>query len=150
MYGGCTRTRIYKDGYSGIHAFVPPVWLQSRVAVQDEEIAGYHIPANSSILLSSYVTHHRSDLWSDSEQFIPERFDARTASERSRYAYFPFGGGRHTCPGEPLAMIEMTMILAAILQNFHLHLRSAQTVPIAVTTLRPKECILLSLERRGM
>lgn len=126
----------------------PPVWLQSRTAIQDDEVGSYHIPANSNILLSSYVTHHRPDLWPDPDGFVPERFHAGSARKRARYAYFPFGGGRHKCPGEPLAMMEMPMILAAIHQRFDLRLGSDQTVPVTATTLRPKERILMSVVAR--
>src|SRR5260370_18072991 len=35
----------------------PPAWIFSRKAIGEDEIGGYHIPANSMIWLSPYTTH---------------------------------------------------------------------------------------------
>ncbi|NEO67249.1 MAG: cytochrome P450, partial [Moorea sp. SIO4G2] len=64
-------------------------------------------------------THRREDLYPDSDQFKPERFLER---QYSAYEYFPFGGGNRRCIGAALAMLEMKLVLAKVLSNYHLAL----------------------------
>src|SRR5262249_20080685 len=41
----------------------PPAWLIMRRAIQDDEIGGYSIPANSYVLWSTYFSHRHPDFW---------------------------------------------------------------------------------------
>ncbi|MDA9981434.1 cytochrome P450 [Gammaproteobacteria bacterium] len=128
---------------------LPPVWSMSRTAVQEDEIDGYRIPVGSNLFISPYVTHRRADLWPDPEKFIPERFASGQRDRHPRYAFFPFGGGRHTCLGEPFVRMEALMILAAIQQFFELKIVPGfEVVPQAVVTLRPRDGIRVTLEPR--
>jgi cytochrome P450 len=121
----------------------------SRTAVREDEIDGYRIPAGSSLLISPYVTHRRADLWPGPEKFIPERFAPGQRDRHPRYAFCPFGGGRHTCLGEPFVRMEALMILAAIQQRFELKIVPGfEVVPQAVVTLRPRDGIRVTLEPR--
>ena len=66
--------------------------------------------------MSPWTTHRHPEFWPDPERFDPERFLG--AQERPRYAYFPFGGGPRSCVGEHFALLEATILLAALLRRY--------------------------------
>jgi cytochrome P450 len=127
----------------------PPVWVLMRRAIQDDEIDGHHIPANSYILWSPYVSHRHPDFWEKPEQFYPEHFSTEYSAKRPRHAYMPFGSGPHICIGNTFAMTEMQLILATIAQQYRISLASGYHVELELLlTLRPKNGLLVSIERR--
>jgi cytochrome P450 len=100
----------------------PPVWVIPRDAIHDDEIGGYRIRAGSTVLLSPYLTHRHPEFWENPEAFVPERFLPEQVKARPRHAYFPFGGGPRLCMGADMAMMEMLLILAMVVQKYRLHL----------------------------
>ena len=52
----------------------PPASIYRRKTIQDDNILGYNIPADSMIILSPYVLHRKPEYWSDPETFNPDRF----------------------------------------------------------------------------
>lgn len=109
----------------------PPVWQFPRDLVEDDELAGRHVPAGSTVLLSTYGTHRSPALWPDPEAFDPARFRGEAARSRHRYAYLPFGGGRRMCIGKNLAMATMITAVAMVCQRFRLQLASTPQVQYA-------------------
>jgi cytochrome P450 len=117
----------------------PPAWASNRSSLSEDEICGYRIPANSSIVFSPYVIQHDPSLWEEPEAFDPDRFTAERCAERHRFAYFPFGGGPHQCIGMGFAVVEATLVLATILQHYRLELAPDYTVELKPSiTLHPK------------
>lgn len=107
----------------------PPVWhLHPRVAIHDDEIGGYPVPAGTTLLLVPGVMHHHPRYWERPDAFQPERFDEAHTPRPDRFVYFPFGAGLHLCLGEPLAWMEAEFILSAILTRFQLQPASAKAV----------------------
>lgn len=93
----------------------PPVWmLAPRVALAEDEIGGYRIPARSRILISPYVTHRHPDLWERPEAFVPHRF---TRSPQAR-AYLPFGAGPWGCVGRQFGVLEALLVVARAAARF--------------------------------
>jgi cytochrome P450 len=84
----------------------PPAWMFARRLNQDDEIAGYHLPAGAMLMLSPYVTHHLPEFWQNPEGFDPERFCPERIEGRPRFSYFPFGGGPRQCIGNNFALME--------------------------------------------
>lgn len=124
----------------------PPVWVIGRKALADDELGGYHIPANSLVVLSPYLTHHHSGFWEQPEIFNPERFSPESVANRPRYAYFPFIGGPRLCIGNHFAMMEAQLVLATIAQRYQLRLAPGYKVePEALVTLRPRNGLLMKL-----
>ena len=64
----------------------PPAWAISRKAEADDELGGYHIPANAVMLMSPFAMHRHPDFWENPDAFDPERFAPERASSRPRYA----------------------------------------------------------------
>ncbi|NVI88920.1 cytochrome P450 [Actinomadura sp. BRA 177] len=99
----------------------PPVWLLSRVALDDDEVGGYHVPAGSDVLISPYTMHRHRGLWGDAaESFVPDRFDPANSEARPRYAYIPFGAGPRFCVGNHLGMMEAVFVLAMVARELRL------------------------------
>jgi cytochrome P450 len=74
------------------------------------------------------------------EEFRPERWAGDQIKQLPKYAYFPFGGGPRLCIGNSFAMMEAILILATIIQRFHLELAPGQMVKaMASITLRPRD-----------
>lgn len=129
---------------------LPPAYAVSRTSLCDNEIGGFLIPEGSLVVLSQYVTHRHPKYWDDPERFNPTRFlNDRAHGKCSRDAFFPFGRGQRTCIGMPLAMMEMTIIMAMMLQRYQLKPVSGHKVaPQAYLTLRPRNGIPMRLRPR--
>jgi cytochrome P450 len=126
----------------------PPIFVQMRRAAEDDEIDGYHIPKDSTIVLCAYVTHRHRDFWDNPEGFDPERFTPERSGHLPRLAYFPFGGGPRKCIGNTFAMIEMPLVVAMVAQRYKLDLVPGQEVfPEPAISLRPRDPVLVTVER---
>jgi cytochrome P450 len=126
----------------------PAAWGFLRHAANADEIGGYHIPANSLVWMSPYVTHRHPDFWENPEAFDPERFTPERSASRPRFAYFPFGGGPHLCIGNAFAMMEAQLLLATIAQRYRPRLLPGHEVkPKVVLTLQPDNLPMTIQER---
>jgi cytochrome P450 len=126
----------------------PPIWLFPRDARHDDELDGYHIPADSTLLLAPYAAHHDPGRWPDPETFDPDRFCPGRPGP-ARYTYFPFGGGPRRCIGSHLARLELQLAVAMIMQRYRLRLSPEhQVIPAALVSLRPLHGIHLTLSDR--
>jgi cytochrome P450 len=124
----------------------PPAWIIARRAVNDDCVGGYHIEANSEIMLLPYVTHRHPDFWENAEDFEPARFSPEQSEGRPRYAYFPFGGGPRQCIGNNFAMMEATLVLATVAQKYRLRLVPEHPVePEPSVTLHARHGIKMTL-----
>lgn len=134
-------TRIRQVLYETMRLY-PPGWLMTRRALNEDEIAGYPIAAGTDIFISPYVVHRHPDFWTDPEVFRPQRFSA----QRPQGAYLAFSMGPRNCIGENLAMQEMIVHLACVLQRVRLRLVSQQPVAFeAQVNLRPKDDLFISV-----
>lgn len=128
----------------------PAAWIFARQSVEADDFCGFLIPPRSLLFISPYVTHRMPELWPDPERFDPERFDPGEARARPRFAYLPFGGGPRKCIGDVFALTEMQIILALVVQRFHLvPAPDVPVVPRAMATLRPRRGPVFRFEPRG-
>jgi cytochrome P450 len=127
----------------------PPVWTIARRNLNEMEIDGHRIPADSIIMILPYITHRDPQFWPDPETFDPERFSPENSHNRPRYAYFPFGGGARQCIGQNLAMHEAMLVTASLVQRYRLQLAPGRVVePMAAATLRPRHGIWMTAHQR--
>ncbi len=89
-------------------------------------------------------------LFPEPDVFRPERF-APDAPELPRGAYMPFGAGQRVCLGQNLAMTEMTIIAAMLLQRFALSVpeNASPPRPVLAVTLRPDQPLHLAIADRS-
>jgi cytochrome P450 len=127
----------------------PPAWGLARTVIKEFELGGYRIPAGSNVVMSTWVVHRDPRYFPEPEKFDPDRWLPEGAQKLPKFAYFPFGGGPRQCIGASFAMMEATLLLAAIAQRFQF--RAVSNDPITPTpsfTLRPKLGIRMRLEKR--
>ena len=126
----------------------PPAWSLARTAAEDFEIGGYLVPAGSNVVMSQWIMHRDPRFFPSPEQFDPGRWFEEHTQRLPRFAYFPFGGGPRYCVGASFAMMEATLLLAAIAQRFRLRMVPGhKVVPVPSITLRPKYGIKMSLHQ---
>jgi cytochrome P450 len=127
----------------------PPAWSLARTAISDFELRGYEIPKGANIVMSQWIMHRNPKYFPDPERFNPDRWLDPTMQKLPGFVYFPFGGGPRRCIGNTFAMMEATILLAAIAQRFRLHqVPGHPSVPVPSFTLRPKHGIVMSIESR--
>jgi cytochrome P450 len=128
----------------------PPAWGMARVAIEDTEIAGYPIPKGCGVSLAQWVVH-RDPRWFEAPlEFRPERWESDQVKKLPRFAYFPFGGGPRQCIGNNFAVMEATLLLATLAQQFRISLvPGREIIPAASITLRPKTGIWGKIEKRN-
>ena len=125
----------------------PPAWILGRIAVKPDTLGEYTLPARATILISPYTMHRHPRYWHAPETFDPERF--AFAEPPPRFVYMPFGGGPRLCIGQPFALAEATLLLATIIQRYHLQLAPNTRVEMEPQiTLRVKNGLPMELTRR--
>lgn len=114
--------------------------LFARVAAEDVEVGGYRIPQGSQLYPVPYVIHRDARWHTDPERFDPERFSTERFARLPSCAWIPFGAGPRACIGAAFATMEMTLILATVLQHVKLSTPPGQPDPIPHPTfsLRPQ------------
>ncbi len=126
----------------------PPAWSLARTAAKDMEIAGYRLPAGANVVMSPWIMHRDPRFFDHPERFDPERWTSESAQRLPRFAYFPFGGGPRLCIGASFAMMEATLLLAAIAQRCQLELVPGHPVAaLPSITLRPRHGMRMTIRR---
>ncbi|MDC3959600.1 cytochrome P450 [Polyangium jinanense] len=104
---------------------VPPVVSVGRVPRKPFALLDYTIPPGEPLVPSPLLVHGREDLYPEPARFRPTRFLER---DFSPFEFIPFGGGSRRCLGATLAMVEMKVVLAVLLREYHLRLASAAPI----------------------
>jgi len=96
---------------------IPPGFLLDRMVENDCEIMGVKIPKGISVTFPVVAIHNDPEIWESPDKYDPERFTPDNKAGRHPYAFLPFGQGPRNCIGMRLALLEMKIALAAILQS---------------------------------
>ncbi|CAN1846361.1 Xanthotoxin 5-hydroxylase CYP82C2 [Linum perenne] len=92
-----------------------------HAATKDCLIAGHHVPKGTRVLLNLWKMQCDPVVWSNPNEFIPERFleeKAHLDPLGSHFEFLPFSSGRRACPGSNLAVQVMHFAVAKFLQGF--------------------------------
>ena len=109
----------------------PPIYFIFREAAAADTIAGFKIPQDAVIFVSPYITHRHPQFWQNPADFQPDRFAVgELSTKRHKFAYFPFGGGPHTCIGPNFAALEVILTLVMILQRYQIKLSSDEPIKL--------------------
>ncbi|MDG2020859.1 MAG: cytochrome P450, partial [Phycisphaerales bacterium] len=161
------RTRLEREidaGSNGASPFLdavvfetlrlfPPVWFQTREATAPVTLGDRRLEKDDLVFVSTALIHRHPDLWAEPDSFMPERF--LPGSEGAwqpphRYAFFPFGGGRHLCLGRHLAMHELRIAVREIVRRFRVEL--VEEIPLVAelgVVLKPDRKIRVRVVERG-
>jgi cytochrome P450 len=128
----------------------PAVYSMLREARHDDELGGYHVPAGTTVvILPQWVLHRDARFYPDPEAFAPERWTQEFERDLPRCAYFPFGAGPRVCIGNSFALMELRLILATVLQHWHLEPASRAPLELlASITTRPRRGIAMVVHQR--
>ncbi len=124
----------------------PPLHLGLRITTTDLEFQGYHLPQGRRVMYSPYLTHRHPDYWPNPTKFNPDRFAGKL--EQPPYTFVPFGGGPRICLGAAFAQVEAKVILARLLQRFHLTLVEPNVHMHMGVTIEPRPGVMMRVARR--
>ena len=127
----------------------PPAWLMGREIIQRFELGGYTLEPGEQIMMSPYVVHRDARLYPEPERFLPDRWLTPPTPPLPRFAYFPFGGGPRVCIGNHFAMMEISLVLATLMQQVELTVVPGFEMTFSpVVTLRPAKGVPVLVRRR--
>jgi cytochrome P450 len=89
----------------------PVVPIVGRRVMSPWRLDPYGVRADTPILISILLLHHREDLYPRPFDFLPERWIGRRPGT---YEWIPFGGGTRRCLGAALAMVEQRVVLTTM------------------------------------
>ncbi|KAJ8900054.1 hypothetical protein K2173_024170 [Erythroxylum novogranatense] len=111
-----------------------------RECAQDCEVNNSYVNGKTRVLVNVYAIMRDPQLWTDPDEFIPERF-LDTSSEKigehqmelkgQNFKYLPFGSGRRGCPGASLAMMVMHQAVGALVQCFDWKFKEGEKVDLS-------------------
>eukprot|EP00794_Sanderia_malayensis_P016875 gene16875-18580_t len=102
------------------HRLSPAVPVNMRWFAEDRCIAGYVIPAKTSIFLLHDEVCHDEKHFDKPEAFRPERWlrDGKEEQKIHPFASLPFGYGVRGCLGKRLAELELQLLLSRIFGKY--------------------------------
>lgn len=100
----------------------PSPMLVPHLAMADgAEVGGFTVPAGTKVIINLWAIMRDPASWAEPEAFVPERFVGSSDADfrgTDRLEFMPFGAGRRACPGAPMAMRVVTLLLASMLHAF--------------------------------
>ncbi|XP_055371146.1 cytochrome P450 CYP12A2-like [Condylostylus longicornis] len=111
----------------------PVVHEHLRTTTVNFVLGGYQIPKNTDIIMHHSHLYHDKNYFSEPDKFIPERWLRNneqfniTASKcpvgaskpSNPFVFLPFGVGNRMCVGKRLVDMEVEILLARLVNNFH-------------------------------
>ncbi len=108
----------------------PPLIVLIRKVLKPMRYKDHIVPAGTLAMVSPAVSHRLPHVFSDPEQFHPERFSPPASEDKQHhYALIGFGGGRHRCMGKNFAYLQLKAIWTVLLDRFDLCLDTAFPTP---------------------
>ncbi|KAL6841653.1 hypothetical protein ACP4OV_028592 [Aristida adscensionis] len=125
--------------------------VHTNFTVQTKEGFEYEIPRGHTLVSPPLFNHKIPCIYRDPEVYDPNRFGPEREEDKAggKFSFTPFSGGRHACPGEAYAYMQMKVIWSHLLRNFELKLVS----PFPATdwetfSSEPKGKVMVSYKRR--
>ncbi|XP_013417877.1 lanosterol 14-alpha demethylase [Lingula anatina] len=114
----------------------PPIMVVMRECKTPQKVKGYTIPPGHQVCVSPTVNHSLKDQWGqDNDQFRPDRFLSDETSNSEKFAYIPFGAGRHRCIGEMFAYAQIKTIWSVLLRKYEFDLVDGYFPSVNYTTM---------------
>ncbi|XP_018454188.2 cytochrome P450 71B17-like [Raphanus sativus] len=109
-----------------LHPAVP--LLLPRETMAHIKVQGYDIPPKRRILVNAWAIARDPKLWTNPEEFNPERFvDSHVDYKGQDFELLPFGSGRRMCPGMAMGMATVELGLLNLLYFFDWKLPDGMT-----------------------
>ncbi|XVF10721.1 hypothetical protein REPUB_Repub07fG0206900 [Reevesia pubescens] len=106
----------------------PAPLLLPRKAEADIEIHDFIVPKGAQVLVNAWAIGRDPKLWEEPDSFLPERFIGSEMDVKGRdFGLIPFGAGRRICPGLPLAIRMLHLMLGRLIHSFDWKLEDGVT-----------------------
>jgi len=130
----------------------PSVPIVTRVLRKDLVMGGKLVPKGANVWISPHAVHHNEQIFPDPFEFNPENFSEENCAKRHPYDYIPFSAGQRNCIGQKFAKMELKIVLAHLLREFHFHTdrHFGENVGGMETVLHPKLGMPLKVTRRSV
>ncbi|KAK1372909.1 putative flavonoid 3'-monooxygenase [Heracleum sosnowskyi] len=94
--------------------------LTPHESVEDIVIDGYYIKKKSRIIVNTWGLGQDPKNWSENvNEFLPERFIGSNIDYTgNNFQLIPFGSGRRGCPGIPLGVIMVKLVVTQLVHTF--------------------------------
>ncbi|XP_028926816.1 lanosterol 14-alpha demethylase isoform X2 [Ornithorhynchus anatinus] len=113
----------------------PPIMTMMRMARTTQTVAGYTIPPGHQVCVSPTVNHRLRDSWIERLDFNPDRYLQENPAAGEKFAYVPFGAGRHRCIGENFAYVQIKTIWSTLLRLYDFELLDGYFPTVNYTTM---------------
>jgi len=101
----------------------------SRRTLAPTKLMGYDIPENAIVVSLLHNVLHNPDYYPNPAKFDPTRFLDPSGKVVRDPKLIPFQAGKRICLGEPLARLELFIILASLISRFRFHFPDDQPMP---------------------
>lgn len=98
----------------------PPLIFVMRKALVPIECKDYVIPTGDYLFVSPAISMRDPAVFKNPDQYNPDRFAPPNEEDSIPYSFIGFGGGRHSCMGEPFAYLQISSIWSILLRDFDL------------------------------
>lgn len=85
-------------------------------------INGTYVPGGITIVAPRYSISRLESCYDDADKFIPERWSTSPEPVKDVRAFAPFARGRYGCVGKGIAMRELRIIIASLVQGFEIEM----------------------------
>ncbi|KVH94592.1 cytochrome P450 [Cynara cardunculus var. scolymus] len=112
----------------------PPIPMLIRKSIEDVSVQGYDIPAGTMLFVNIWSIGRNPKYWESPLEFKPHRFLEDDPVKKSldikgqSFQLLPFGTGRRGCPGINLAMRELPVVIAGLIQCFEWNVNGKQVL----------------------
>ncbi|PWN47165.1 cytochrome P450 [Violaceomyces palustris] len=101
--------------------------LPRQIPAGGATICGKFFPEGTTVSVPAYTVHRDKEVWGeDAEEYNPDRWLEPDAKRRFEKAFVPFSIGPRACVGRNVAMMELTILIAAIFKRYDIVLKEPE------------------------
>lgn len=148
-FSALSQLGFTRDVFREALRLYPPVPMMVRENLCPEKMRGRKVAPGGQIVLSPWHVHRHERIWDNPDGFDPGRWQTDAGRVCARDGFIAFSAGPRACPGAGFAMAEGVLLLAMLVGQFRISVDESRVpVPVAHLTVRSKDGIWLTVERR--
>ncbi|XP_058761645.1 alkane hydroxylase MAH1-like [Vicia villosa] len=133
----------------------PPVPFEHKSPLKHDVLpSGHKVKENAMIVYSLYSIGRVEEIWGkDCLEFKPERWISNKGGiiHVPSYKFIAFNAGPRSCLGKHISFIEMKMVAAAILMDYHVHVvEDHPIIPSVSVVLHMKHGLKVNIKKRSI